>query len=120
MVKKINTTTVAERTFFEGGSGGGGGSAGGGGSGYGSGSGNEDKGKGKEDPHAGRDKSVEDSSTKGKRPQEKQHKQSGSRRDKGTEDSGRDMEKGKQVMQSSDEGYYYQGQKLYLIFSFII
>ena len=47
MVKKINTTTAAERTFFEGGSGGGGE----GGSGSGSGSGNGDKGKEKEDPH---------------------------------------------------------------------
>ena len=48
MIKKINTTTTAERTFFEGGSGGGGE----GGSGYGTCSGN--KGKGKEDPHASR------------------------------------------------------------------
>ena len=47
MVKKINTTTPAERTFFEGGSGGGGE----GGSGSGAGSGSGDKAKGKEDPH---------------------------------------------------------------------
>ena len=43
MVKKINTTTVVERTFFEGGSGGGGE----GGSGSGNGSGNGDQGKAK-------------------------------------------------------------------------
>ena len=61
MVKKINTTTPAERTFFEGGSGGGGE----GGSGSGSASG--DKAKGKEDPHSQRAKSVEDSSTKGEK-----------------------------------------------------
>ena len=48
MVKKINTTTPAERTFFEGGSGGGGE----GGSGSGAGSGSGDKAKGKEDPHS--------------------------------------------------------------------
>ena len=66
MVKKINTTTIAERTFFEGGSGGGGE----GGSGSGAGSGNGDKGKGKEDPHASRAKSVEDSSTKGEKSQQ--------------------------------------------------
>ena len=58
MVKEINTTTVAERNFFESGSGGGGGSARGGGSGSGSGSGNGDKGKGKKDHHTGRAKSV--------------------------------------------------------------
>ena len=104
MVKKINTTTAAERTFFEGGSGGGGGSAGGGGSGSGSGSGSGDKGKGKEDPHVGRAKSVEDSSTKGEKPQDKQE-ESGSGRDKVTEDPGRDKGKGKQVLQSSDEDY---------------
>ena len=61
MVKKINTTTAAERTFFEGGSGGGGKG----------GSGNGSKGKGKEDPNAERAKSVEDSSTKGDKPQDK-------------------------------------------------
>ena len=66
MIKKINTTTVAERTFFEGGSGGGGE----GGPGSGVGSGNGDKGKGKEDPHASRAKSVEDFSTKGEKPQQ--------------------------------------------------
>ena len=64
MIKKINTTTAAERTFFEGGLGGGGE----GGSGSGAGLGNGDKGKGKEDPHASRAKSVEDSSTKGEKP----------------------------------------------------
>ena len=63
MVKKINTTTAAERTFFEGGSGGGG--EGDLGSGAGSGSG--DKEKGKEDPYSTRAKSVEDSSTKGEK-----------------------------------------------------
>ena len=77
MIKKINTATAAERTFFEGGSGGGGGSAGGGGSGSGSGSGNGDKGTGKEDPHAGRAKYVEDSSTKGEKPQDMQQEESG-------------------------------------------
>ena len=65
MVKKINTTTTAERTFFEGGSGGGGE----GGSGSGAGSGSGDKAKGKEDPHSTRAKSVEDSSTKGEKSQ---------------------------------------------------
>ena len=50
MVKKINTTTPAERTFFEGDSGGGGE----GGSGSGAGSGSGDKAKGKEDPHSTR------------------------------------------------------------------
>ena len=64
MVKNINTTTIAERTFFEGGSGGGGE----GGSRSGVGSGNGDKGK--EDPHAYRAKSVEDSSTKGEKSQQ--------------------------------------------------
>ena len=93
MVKKFNTTTAAERTFFEGGSGGSGGSAGGGGSGSGSGSGDGEKGKGKEDPQAGKAKFVEDSSTKGEKQQEK---------------SGRDKGKGKQVMQLSDEDYHYQ------------
>ena len=107
MVKKINTTTAAERTFFEGGSGGGGE----GGSGSGTGSGNGDKGKGKEDPHAGRAKSVEDSSTKGEKPQDKPQEESGSGKDKVAEDSGRDKEKGKQVLQSSDEDYYYQGEQ---------
>ena len=120
MIKKINTTTVAERTFFEGGSGGGGE----GGSGSGAGSGNGDKGKGKEDPHASRAKSVEDSSTKGEKPsQEKpqedkqgpqpqqQDESGGSGRDKGAEESGRDKGKGKQVLQSSDEDYYYQGEQ---------
>ena len=68
MIKKINTTTVAERTFFEGGSGGGGE----GGSGSGAGSGSADKGKGKEDPHTSRAKSVEDSSTKGEKAQQPQ------------------------------------------------
>ena len=63
MVKKINTTTPAERTFFEGGSGGGGE----GGSGSGAGSASGDKAKGKEDPHSHRAKSVEDSSTKGEK-----------------------------------------------------
>ena len=97
MVKKINTTTAAERTFFEGGSGFGGE----GGSGSGAGSGSGDKEKGKEDPHSTRAKSVEDSSTKGVKsksqgpqPQDEE----GSRRDKG---------KGKQILQSSDEDYYY-------------
>ena len=64
MVKKVNTTTHVERTFFEGGSGGSGGSAGGvaqvlvlaqemv-------------KGQAKEVPQSGKAKSVEDSSTKG-------------------------------------------------------
>ena len=102
MVKKINTTTAAERTFFEGGSGGGGE----GGSGSGAGSGSGDKEKGKEDPHSTRAKSVEDSSTKGEKsksqgPQPQDHEE-GSRRDKG---------KGKQVLQSSDEDYYYQGEQ---------
>ena len=54
MIKKINTTIAAERTFFEGGSGGGGEGS----SGSSSGSGNGDKGKGKEDPHASRAKYV--------------------------------------------------------------
>ena len=64
MIKKINTTIVADRNFFEGCSGGGG--EGGLGSGAGSGDGN--KGNGKEDPHASRAKSIEDSSTKGDKP----------------------------------------------------
>ena len=68
MVKKINTTTPAERTFFEGGSGGGGE----GGSGSGAGSGSGDKAKGKEDPHSHRAKSVEDSSTKGEKSKSQQ------------------------------------------------
>ena len=102
MVKKINTTIAAEKTFFEGGSGGGGE----GGSGSGAGSGSGDKEKGKEDPHSTRAKSVEDSSTKGEKsksqgPQLQDHEE-GSRRDK---------EKGKQVLQSSDEDYYYQGEQ---------
>ena len=101
MVKKINTTTTVERTFFEGGSGGGG--VGGSGSGAGSGSG--DKAKGKEDPHSTRAKSVHDSSTKGEKsqgPQPQGDHEKGSRRDKG---------KGKQVLQSSDEDYYYHGEQ---------
>ena len=99
MVKKINTTTAAERTFFEGGSGGGGE----GGSGSSAGSGSGDKAKGKEDPHSTRAKSVEDSSTKGEKSKSKgtePQDEEGSRRDKG---------KGKQV--SSDEDYYYQGEQ---------
>ena len=91
MIKKINSTTVAERTFFEDGSGGGGGSVGeggGSGSGSGSGSGNDDKSKGKEDPIAGRAKSVEDSSTKEEKPQDKQQEESGSGRDKGQKTQG--------------------------------
>ena len=91
MIKKINTTTVAERTFFEGGSGGGGE----GGSGSGNGSENGDTGKGKEDSNAERAKSVEDSSTKGEKPQDKPQEESGSGRDKEAEDSGRDKGKGK-------------------------
>ena len=99
MIKKINTTTVAERTFFEGGSSGGGE----GGSGSGAGSGNGDKGKGKENHHASRAKSVEDSSTKGEKPsqekpQDKQGPQfqqqdelGGFGRDKGDEESERDF-----------------------------
>ena len=62
MVKKINTTTVAERTFFEGGSGGGGE----GGSGSSVGSESIDKGKGKEDPYTSRAKSVEDPQLRGR------------------------------------------------------
>ena len=99
MVKKINTTTPAERTFFEGGSGGGGE----GGSGSSAGSGSGDKAKGKEDPHASRAKSVEDSSTKGEKSKSQQPQpqdQEESRRDKG---------KGKQA--SSDEDYYYLGEQ---------
>ena len=99
MVKKINNTTPAERTFFEGGSGGGGE----GGSGSGAGSGSGDKAKGKEDPHASRAKSVEDSSTKGEKSKSQQPQpqdQEESRRDKG---------KGKQA--SSYEDYYYQGEQ---------
>ena len=87
MVKKVNTTTAAERNFFEGGSGGSGGSAGGGGSGSGSVLGEGEKGKGKEDAQAGKAKSVEDFSTEGEKQQEKQQ-----------EDSGRDKGKRKQVM----------------------
>ena len=84
MVKTINTTTIAERTFFEGGSGGGGE----GGSSSGAGSGSGDKGKSKEDPHASRAKYVEDSSTKGEKSQQGPQpthgdEKSGSRRDKG-------------------------------------
>ena len=100
MIKKINTTTVAERTFFEGGSGGGGE----GGSGSGAGSGNSDKRKGNEDPHASRAKSMEDSSTKGEKPiqgkpqEDKPQDELGSRgKDKGAEESGRDKGKGKKV-----------------------
>ena len=99
MVKKINTTTPAERTFFEGGSCGGGE----GGSGSGAGSGSGDKANGKEDPHASRAKSVEDSSTKGEKYKSQQPQpqdQEESRRDKG---------KGKQA--SSDEDYYYLGEQ---------
>ena len=98
MVKKINTTTPAERTFFEGGSGDGG--EGGSGSGVGSGSG--DKAKGKEDPHSTRAKSVEDSSTKGEK-SKSQHPQPQD------EEGMRDKGKGKQV--SSDEDYYYHGEQ---------
>ena len=101
MVKKINTTTTAKRTFFEGGSGGGGE----GGSGSSAGSGSGDKAKGKEDPHSTRAKYVEDSSTKVEKsqgPQPQGDHEEGSRRDKG---------KGKQVLQSSDEDYYYQGEQ---------
>ena len=98
MVKKINTTTPAERTFFEGGSSGGGE----GGSGSGAGSKSGDKAKGKEDPHSHRAKSVEDSSTKGEKSksQQPQPQDEEGRRDKG---------KGKQA--SSDEDYYYQGEQ---------
>ena len=98
MVKKINTTTPAERTFFEGGSGGGGE----GGSGSGAGSASGDKDKGKEDPHSHRAKSVEDSSTKG----EKSKSQQPQPQDK---EGKRDKGKGKQA--SSDEDYYYQGEQ---------
>ena len=109
----MNTTTAAERTFFEGGSGGGGE----GGSGSGGGSGNADKGKGKEDPHASRSKSVQDSSTKGDKsqtpqgsqPPQHQQDESGSGEKAVEEEKRSDKEKGKQVLQSSDEGYYYQG-----------
>ena len=98
MVKKINTITPAERTFFEGGSGGGGE----GGSGSGAGSASGDKAKGKEDPHSHKAKSVEDSSTKGEKSksQQPQPQDEEGRRDKG---------KGKQA--SSDEDYYYQGEQ---------
>ena len=115
MIKKINTTTVAERTFFEGGSGGGGE----GDLGSGDGSGNADKGKGKEDPHASRSKSVEDSSTKGEKSQPPQgsqpHQQeelggSGSKDKAAEEESRRDKGKGKHVLHSFDEDYYYQGE----------
>ena len=104
MVKKINTTTLAERTFFEGGSCGGGE----GGSGSGAGSGCGDKAKGKEDPHSTRAKSVEDSSTKGEKSQSQ-----GPQPTQGDEEGGskRDKGKGKQVLQSSDEDYYYQGEQ---------
>ena len=78
MVKKINTTTATDRTFFEGGSGGGGE----GDSGSGNGSRNGYKGKGKEDPNVERTKSVEDSSTKGEKPQYKPQDESGSGKDK--------------------------------------
>ena len=103
MVKKINTTTVAERTFFEGGSGGGG--EGGSGSSVGSVSG--DKVKCKVDPHSFRAKSVEDSSTKGEKSQQGPQptpgdEEGGSRRDKG---------KGKHVLHSLDEDYYYHGEQ---------
>ena len=57
-------------------------------SGSGSGSGNGGKSKGKEDPKDGRAKSVENSSTKGEKPQDKQQEESGSGRDNGTKDSG--------------------------------
>ena len=69
MVKKINTTTPDERTFFKRGSGGGGE----GDSGSGAGSGSGDKAKGKEDPHSTRAKSVEDSSTKGEKSKSQHH-----------------------------------------------
>ena len=59
---------------------------------------------------SGRAKSVEDSSTKGEKPQDKQG-ESRSGKDKVAEDLGRDKEKGNQVLlQSSDEDYYYQGE----------
>ena len=105
MVKKINTTTIAERTFFEGGLGGGGGE---GGSGSGVVSGSGDKAKGKDDPHSTRAKSVEDSSTKG----EKYQSQQGPQPTQGDEEGGSRTDKGKykQVLQSSDEDYYYQGE----------
>ena len=101
MVKKMNTTTPAERTFFEGGSGGGGE----GGSGSGAGSGGEDKAKGKEDPHASRAKSVEDSSTKGEKSKSQQPKP------QDQEDSRSDKGKGKGKQASSDEDYYYLGEQ---------
>ena len=115
MIKKINTTTVAERTFFEGGSGDGGE----GGSGSGAGSGSADKGKGKEDPHSSRAKSVEDSSTKGEKAQQPQGSQpqpqeesgSGGKDKAAEEESRRDKGKGKQVLHSSDEDYYYQEEQ---------
>ena len=94
MIKKINTTFAAERNFFEGGSGGGGE----GGSGSGIGSGNGEKGKCKEDPNAGRAKTVEDFLTKGEKPQDKHQEESGSSKDKVAEDSGRDKGKGNQVL----------------------
>ena len=100
MVKKINTTTPAERTFFEGGSGGGGE----GGSGFGAGSGSGDKAKGKEDPHSHRAKSVEDSSTKGEKSQSQQPQPSDHEADR------RDKGKGKQQA-SSNEDYYYLGEQ---------
>ena len=102
MIKKINTTTTAERIFFEGGSGGGGEG------GSGSGTGSRNRGKGREDSHASRAKFVENSSTKGEKPQEdKPQDESGSGgKDKGAEDTKRDKGKGKQVLQSHDEDYY--------------
>ena len=98
MVKKINTTTLTERTFFEGGSSGGGE----GGSGSGAGSGSGDKAKGKEDPHSNRAKFVEDSSTKGEKSKSQQPQPQ-------DEEGMRDKGKGKQA--SSDEDYYYQGEQ---------
>ena len=67
------------------------------------------KGKGKEDPKASKAKSVEDSSTKGEKKQGKLKLQLLKKiRD---QVKGRDKGKGKQVMQSSDEDYYYQGEQ---------
>ena len=87
MIKKEHPTTAEHMTFFDGGNGGGGGS--------GSGS-----GKGEEDPTSHKSKSVEDSSTK------EEKKGEAEKDKKGEEDKG----KGKQVI-SSDEDYYYQGEK---------
>ena len=103
MVKKLNTTTATERKLFEGGSCDGEKGC----SGSGNGSGNGNQGKDKEDPNAERAKSVEDSSTQGEKPQDV----SGLGKDNGVVDSGRDKGKGKQVLQSSNEDYYYQGEQ---------